>query len=421
MSKLYPRLESFEYEEKIQLVEKQLANGQNYFYSANDSDLQWLPVGDRAEPKEIEDLRFKIISFMHSENLNPVASAQDRTVFDRKLGLKLRRWLDITPSIAADNGMWAYMNIVLVPDLIKVRWGYTEKGEERQINHERYYDTNRSYLKKLWFTAYLINDEELYKKLKQDEIDVWYDRAFNRGLDNYIQQIYKSFYWNLEKYKINSEFGDLYRQFLKLLNRKLAYINYYALNEDNMQTLLDGCFQEIYEEAKITKENLAVLNTEPETSEQTENKSDNGTTRRKVVIVKRKTENEKKVQDLRRQDKSHSLTEDFENSEPIGFIFGGIAFANTNSWAELYKTFMSFCVKKLPDTMKILADNPHFYSKSGRIYFSKSEENLRKAAWITDDFYIETNLSANFFVRLIILVLHYLKIPLGKFEIYLKQ
>lgn len=420
MSKLYPRLESFEYEEKIQLVEKQLANGQDYFYSANDSDLQWLPVGDRAELKEIENLRFKIISFMHSENLNSVAAAQERTVFDRKLGLKLREWLDITPSIAADNGMWAYMNIVLVPDLIKIRWGYTEKGEKRQINHERYYDTNRSYLKKLWFTAYLINDEELYKKLKQDEIDVWYDKAFNRGLDNYIQQIYTSFYRNIEKYKINSELGDWYRQFLKLLNRKLAYINYYALDINSMQALLDGCFQEIYQEEKIAKENLAILKTEPEISEQIENKSDKETTRRKVVILKRKTENEKKLQ-LLRQYKRHTLTENFENSEPIGFIFGGIAFSNINSWAELYKTFMSFCAKKLPDKMKILSDNPHFYSKSGRIYFSSSEENLRKATWISDDFYVETNLSANAFIHLIALVLNFLKIPISKFEIYLKQ
>lgn len=246
MAKIYPRLESFEYEEKIQFVENQIKLKGNYSYTATDSDLQWLPMGNRAELKEIEKLRFNIISFMHSKNLQPVASAQERTAFDRKLGLKLIEWLDITPSIAADNGMWAFMNIILIPELIQTRWGYTEKGEPRKINHERYYDTNRAYLKKLWFTAYLINDETLYMKLKQDEIDVWYDKSFNRGLDNYIQQIYGSFYSNVEKFKVNIELGDLYRQFLKLLNRKLAYINYYSLDEENLKSLLDECFKSVY-------------------------------------------------------------------------------------------------------------------------------------------------------------------------------
>lgn len=250
MAKIYPRLESFEYEEKIQFVENQIKSNGSYNYTAMDSDLQWLPMGNRAELKEIENLRFNIISFMHSESLKTTASAQERTAFDRKLGLKLLAWLDITPSIAADNGMWAFMNIILIPELIQIRWGYTEKGELRKINHERYYDTNRAYLKKLWFTAYLINDEELYMKLKQDEIDVWYDKSFNRGLDNYIQQIYKNFYANVEKFKVNIELGDLYRKFLKLLNRKLAYINYYSLDEESLKYLLNDCFKTIYEEFK---------------------------------------------------------------------------------------------------------------------------------------------------------------------------
>lgn len=247
MAKIYPRLESFEYEEKIQLIENQLKLSENYNYKAIDADLHWLPMGNRVDVKEIDNLRSNIINFMYSENLIPVASAQERTTFDRKLGLKLLEWLDITPSIAADNGMWAYMNIILIPELIKTRWGYTEKGEPRRINHERYYDTNRAYLKKLWFTAYLINNKELYKKLKQDEIDVWYDKSFNRGLDNYIHQIYTSFYNNVDLYKISSDLNDLYRQFLKLVNRKLAYINYYALDEDSINNLLNECFKSVYD------------------------------------------------------------------------------------------------------------------------------------------------------------------------------
>lgn len=259
MAKIYPRLESFEYEDRIQFVANQIKSKGCYNYTATDSDLRWLPMGNRAELTEIENLRSNIIHFMCSENLNPIASAQERTAFDRKLGLKLLEWIDITPSIAADNGMWAYMNIILFPELIQVRWGYNEKGEPRKINHERYYDTNRSYLKKLWFTAYLINDKDLYMKLKQDEIDVWYDKSFNRGLDNYIHQIYIAFYKNVNDVKATIELGDLYRRFLKLINRKLAYINYYALNNDNFTLLLNECFATAYKEYKGKKEQPQIV------------------------------------------------------------------------------------------------------------------------------------------------------------------
>ena len=415
MAKIYPRLESSEYEEKIQFVENQIKSKGSYNYTATDSDLQWLPMGNRAELKEIENLRFNIISFMHSECLKSVASAQERTAFDRKLGLKLIEWLDITPSIAADNGMWAFMNIILIPELIQIRWGYTEKGEQRKINHERYYDTNRAYLKKLWFTAYLIDDKELYMKLKQDEIDVWYDKSFNRGLDNYIQQIYKSFYANVEKFKVNIELGDLYRQFLKLLNRKLAYINYYSLDKENLECLLNECFKTVYEEFKNAQIISEKLNAKAESEKNILPDNKNASQKKVVIRVKNP-----QIERLRMNEK-HSLDEDFENTIPIGFIFGNIPFENTNTWVDLYTAFISYCAKKLPNEIRNLADNPRFISKSGRKYFSATDDDLRKSVRIMSNFYIETNLSANYFVHLIIVVLEYLKVPRDRFEIYLKK
>lgn len=246
MAKIYPRLESFEYEEKISSVEDSIKseNGR-FFFHPNDAELSWLPMGNRVDLSDIGKLRDAIMSFKSSEGLKPDSSAQKRTEFDRKLGLKLLDWMDITPSIAADNGMWAYLNIMVIPDLIRLRWGYTEKGEEQKINHERYYDTNRSYLKKLWFTAYMIHDADLYTKMLQDEIDTWYDRAFTRGMDAYVNSIYDSFHKNVKLYKLDS-LGDLYREFFKAINRKLAFINYYALGKKDLECLHDECFRSAY-------------------------------------------------------------------------------------------------------------------------------------------------------------------------------
>lgn len=122
-----------------------------------------------------------------------------------------------------------------------------------------------------------------------------------------------------------------------------------------------------------------------------------------------------------RKNEKHSLDEDFENTTPIGFIFGNIPFENINSWVDLYTAFISYCAKKLPNEIRFLADNPRFISKSGRKYFSATDTDLRKSVRIMNNFYVETNLAANYFVHLIIVVLDYLKVSRNTFEIYLMK
>ena len=185
-------------------------------------------------------------------------------------------------------------------------------------------------MKKLWITASFIKDKNLFTKLKQDEIDVWYDKAFNRGLDNYIQQIYFSFYKNVNAYKIKSDLGDLYRQFLTFLNRKFAYINYYALDSENIKQVFDEAFNEAYkpktENAQSEKNNA---NSENEIKEFL----------RKKIIEKRNSENENALARLRNFEQ-HFLGEDFLSTKPVGFILQGVPFEGISNWKNLYTTFI---------------------------------------------------------------------------------
>ena len=86
----------------------------------------------------------------------------------------------------------------------------------------------------------------------------------------------------------------------------------------------------------------------------------------------------------------------------------------------LYK-WISYLAKKAPEQTRTLADNPRLFSKSGSRYFSVDFSKVRENKRIMDNFYIETNLSANDFVRLIGEVLDFFKISRNKFEIYLQN
>jgi len=239
MAKLLPRLEAYEYEEKIADSLSKINDFNEYHYTVVESDLQWLPVGDRSEGKDISALREKIMTLVKEEGLTSSTSRAAMTKFDHKLGLSLLEWLDITPSIAADIGMWAYLNIILVPDLIKIRW--TIKGK---INSERFYGNTRNYLGSLWWGAYLASDEQLYNHLSADEFVGWFERTSIRGYPNYINIFIHFFRAKIKEYKqLNPT--DTYRDLIKEINRRLAFINYFALSSENFENIVAESFAKI--------------------------------------------------------------------------------------------------------------------------------------------------------------------------------
>lgn len=244
MAKLLPRLEAFQYEEKIAESLSKIDVNNNYSYTALEADLQWLPVGDRSEGTEINVLRDKIMTLVKDEGLTNSTSRASMTKFDHKLGLALLEWLDITPSMAADTGMWAYLNIVLVPDLIKIRW--TIKGK---INSERFYGNTRNYLGSLWWGAYLADDDKLYNKLSADEFVGWFERTSIRGYPKYINIFMEYFRTKIRENKSLIPV-DIYRALIKEINRRLAFINYFALTEENFTQIIDESFSKVIKEKK---------------------------------------------------------------------------------------------------------------------------------------------------------------------------
>ena len=265
MPKLYPRLEEFEYETKIKYVENIMKNG-DYEYFVNESELVWLPIGNRVSIKDLKTLRKNVKSFVQS-NITINTPSQELTKFDKALSQKLLDWLDITPSIAADTGMWAYLNIMLIPDVIKIRWGYDDKGKPREVKHDRYYHSNRAYLKKLWFSAYMLNDPELSKILKPDQMDHWYDKTSTRGYSNYINIVYITFNELTKKYNINTNLQPLFREYLKAVNRKLAYVNYFALSDDDFIKLATIAFEDCEEIKSFIPKDTKPINSEQQKKE----------------------------------------------------------------------------------------------------------------------------------------------------------
>ena len=142
--------------------------------------------------------------------------------------------------------------------------------------------------------------------------------------------------------------------------------------------------------------------------------------RQPVATEKEASENQRLIKELNKN-VPHEITEDFTFKRPSAFIFSGYAYQEMNNWTELYTQFAVTAAKLNPSKLKEIAENPDFISRHNRKYYSHSEKDLRKPAKIMNDFYIETNLSANEIARRISEIISHLGMKTSDITIYLRQ
>lgn len=138
------------------------------------------------------------------------------------------------------------------------------------------------------------------------------------------------------------------------------------------------------------------------------------------VVEKENTENQRLIKELNKNT-PHEITEDFTFKRPTAFIFDGCAYVEMNCWSELFIQFVACLAKKEPAKLMKLADNPDFISKQNRKYYSSSPKELRKPGKVLNDFYVETNRSANDLMKLVVDLLKYFELPLSSVTIFLRQ
>lgn len=112
-----------------------------------------------------------------------------------------------------------------------------------------------------------------------------------------------------------------------------------------------------------------------------------------------------------------TLDEDFTHSKPSGFMLQDKQVTHVRSWKDLYVIFLNQLKDYDAKLFLDLPDNPHFTTRHGNPYFSRSTEELRRHESVGDCIYAETNLSANNIVKRIRQLLTYFEIDKSKMRI----
>ena len=124
---------------------------------------------------------------------------------------------------ASNDNIWRYIQLFVVPDIIINRWGFEK---EARI----YKQSNRLYLKCLWWYVHLSYDGENTKEIlmsdnfSTDTIVQFTERTGRKG---YQIALYRGIIYYACKYKLNIE---EFRRLMKLNSAKLKVINPYLVD-----------------------------------------------------------------------------------------------------------------------------------------------------------------------------------------------
>ena len=130
--------------------------------------------------------------------------------------------------------------------------------------------------------------------------------------------------------------------------------------------------------------------------------------------------NQRIIKELNKNE-PHEVTEDFTFKRPTAFIFNGCAYTELDNWTAFFTQFTACAEKLNPVKIKEMAEMPELISKQNKKYYSTDKKDLCKPAKIMNDFYVETNLSANDFAKRMIEILKQLGMKTSDITIYLRQ
>jgi hypothetical protein len=162
--------------------------------------------------------------------------ARSATPFDQEVGTLLTDLMDILPADAAQEGVWSFISLVLLPDVAFWRWP-NQQGKE---NYERLIGRPRNVFRRLWWRSYCIGDD-LARELLEDEAVAIMERPSFGGCPKVARAIAST---HLRYVHVSPGVSrtEVLRQATKRLRRISPVVTLYALSEADLAVLLDEIF-----------------------------------------------------------------------------------------------------------------------------------------------------------------------------------
>lgn len=247
MSRLYPRLLSGQakplFQEYRQLSIDELTG---CVRSANEDAVFTATGGARVSEEELEGLRSSVLEIAEKAGFPERAGQRANAEFDRELAECLHRHAGLTPAEAASGDVWAFLALMVLPDV--AFWRYPSPPRDRVLGT----DLTRHVFGRMWWRAQLVytpDSPSPYSALEglgEAAFDQIYARRKALGGSPYlvkaILRVWREVDFSVLRGHVTER--DVLRDFLKRLLRLAPFVLFEALEEEQLDAELRTALHE---------------------------------------------------------------------------------------------------------------------------------------------------------------------------------
>ncbi|MEV0319084.1 DUF6339 family protein [Streptomyces sp. NPDC050658] len=192
--------------------------------------------GDRITEGQLRDLRARVLGVAERAGFPDEPSRAARARFDLDLASLLHTEMDLMPAEAASGDVWAFLALVLLPDV--AHWRYPRPPGDRVVAS----DLTRHVFGRLWWRAHLVRDPSAPEPYAALDIlgEAAFDQIYARrkslgGSPHLVRNILHA--WAAVDLHGLAE-RDVLRDFLKRLLRLAPFVIFEALDDTELRTEL---------------------------------------------------------------------------------------------------------------------------------------------------------------------------------------
>ncbi|WP_154697088.1 DUF6339 family protein [Lentzea guizhouensis] len=231
MSRLYPRLLPWHaknlYEEYRGLKPSELTAHSD---TTHTSAVFVATGGDRVSATDLAALRKKVVTLATDAGFPDESNRSSSAEFDLRLAALLHSEMGLVPAEAASGDVWAFLALVLLPDVAYWRYGPLPNADRVQAT-----DITRHVFGRMWWRAQLVHDPSepshysALAILGEAAFDQIYARRKALGGSPHLVKAILRVWRDLDREGENER--DVLRDLLKRLLRLAAFVSFEAMED----------------------------------------------------------------------------------------------------------------------------------------------------------------------------------------------
>lgn len=233
----YPRLDTAA---ALEMIREQAGQPVGDLVSAareSHARVSWYPTArDQVPVERLRQIQTEARAIARVYGYPGVGRGRGLTEFDQQLGRLLFDRMDILPAEAAHPGVWAFLSLVLMPDVAHWRFPNLQAKDD----YERLTGGDRNVFRRVWWRSYALGPE-LAEKLLEDEAVGIMERPSIGMCPSVARAVARQHIATIEANPALAR-TQLMRDATKRLRRLSPNLSLYSLSDEDIRVLVAEVF-----------------------------------------------------------------------------------------------------------------------------------------------------------------------------------